>query len=118
MLMLRNEMEMTSAEQQSPESRCWATMRGGHRLVLVVQTCKHYLVTVLHLTVIVTIIVTSWGVIVVFTPSLAPGPGPGRTPRPVFVMMVPTPCHKWPGSSKLGKLCRDFVDISRHFVDI
>ena len=70
MLMLRNEMEMTSAEQ-SPESRCWATMRGGHRLVLVVQTCKHYLVTVLHLTLIVTIIiVTSWGVIVVFTPSL------------------------------------------------
>merc|ERR1711978_417559 len=71
-LMLRNEMEMTSAEQQSPESRCWATMRGGHRLVLVVQTCKHYLVTVSHLTLIVTIsIVTSWGVIVVFTPSLA-----------------------------------------------
>ena len=106
--MLRNEMEMTSAKQQSPESRCWATMRGGHRLVLVVQTCKHYLVTVLHLTLIVTIIiVTSWGVIVVFTPSLAPAPG--QTPRPVFVMMVPTPCHKWP--SKLGKLCRDFVDI-------
>ena len=47
-------------------------MMGGHRLVLVVQTCKHYLVTVLHLTLIVTIIVTSWGVIVVFTPSLAP----------------------------------------------
>ena len=58
LLMLRNEMEMTSAEQQTActESRCWAWPQwgAGTGWLLVVQTCKHYLVTVLHLTIIVT----------------------------------------------------------------